>query len=58
MDFILDREGRAWCLEVNTLPGMTPASLIPKAAAAEGMSYAELCEQILLLSLEQRKKEA
>jgi D-alanine-D-alanine ligase-like ATP-grasp enzyme len=37
---------------------MTPASLIPKAAAAEGMSYAELCEQILLLSLEQRKKEA
>jgi len=58
VDFILDGEGRPWCLEVNTLPGMTPASLIPKAAAAEGMSYAELCEQILLLSLEQRKKEA
>ena len=58
VDFILDGEGRPWCLEVNTLPGMTPASLIPKAAAAEGMSYAELCEQIVLLSLEQRKKEA
>ena len=39
-DFILDDEGRAWCLEVNTLPGMTPNSLIPKAAAIEGMSYA------------------
>ena len=45
-DFILDGEGRAWCLEVNTLPGMTPASLIPKAAAVAGMSYGELCEKI------------
>lgn len=50
-DFILDDEGRAWCLEVNTLPGMTPNSLIPKAAAVAGMSYAQLCEQIVLLSL-------
>ena len=50
-DFILDEEGRAWCLEVNTLPGMTPNSLIPKAAAVEGMSYPELCEQIVLLSM-------
>ncbi len=50
-DFILDREGRAWCLEVNTLPGMTPNSLIPKAAAVAGMNYAELCEKIVLLSL-------
>lgn len=56
-DFILDREGRAWCLEVNNLPGMTPASLIPKAAAVEGLSYAQLCEKIVLLSLEERKKE-
>ncbi len=51
-DFILDAEGRAWCLEVNTLPGMTPASLIPKAAAVEGMDYARLCERIVELSLE------
>lgn len=51
VDFILDGEGRAWCLEVNTLPGMTPASLIPKAAAVEGMSYARLCETIVELSL-------
>ncbi len=50
-DFILDAEGRAWCLEVNTLPGMTPASLIPKAAAVAGLDYEELCEEILRLSL-------
>lgn len=55
-DFILDKEGRAWCLEVNTLPGMTPASLIPKAAALEGYSYPQLCEKIVELSLEARKK--
>lgn len=50
-DFILDDKGRAWCLEVNTLPGMTPNSLIPRAAAVEGMSYAQLCEKIVELSL-------
>ncbi len=53
-DFILDKEGRAWCLEVNTLPGMTPASLIPKAAAIEGYTYPQLCEKIVMLSLEAR----
>ncbi len=57
-DFILDGEGKAWCLEVNTLPGMTPNSLIPKAAALAGMSYAQLCEQIVLLSLKSRGFEA
>ena len=36
---------------------MTPASLIPKAAAIEGLSYAQLCEKIVELSLEERKKE-
>lgn len=46
-DFILDREGRAWCLEVNSLPGMTPGSLIPKAARAVGMDYPALCEEII-----------
>ena len=53
-DFILDKEGRAWCLEVNTLPGMTPNSLIPKAAAVADMSYEELCERIVTLSLAER----
>ena len=56
-DFILDAEGRAWCLEVNTLPGMTPASLIPKAAAVAGISYGELCEKIVELSLQVRRGE-
>ena len=50
-DFIMDENGEMWYLETNTLPGVTPNSLIPKAAAVEGMSYAELCEKIVLLSL-------
>lgn len=50
-DFILDNEGCAWCLEVNTLPGMTANSLIPKAARVAGMSYEQLCEKIIELSL-------
>ena len=51
-DFILDENGKAWCLEVNTLPGMTPNSLIPRAAKLEGLDYAHLCERIVELSLE------
>ena len=53
-DFILDDSGKAWCLEINTLPGMTPNSLIPKAAAVEGISYPELCETIIRLSMKAR----
>lgn len=56
-DFILDGEGKAWCLEVNSLPGMTPSSLIPKAGALAGLSYPQLCEKIVLLSMEERAKE-
>ena len=56
-DFILDGEGKAWCLEVNTLPGMTPSSLIPKSAALAGLSYPQLCETIVLLSLKASAKE-
>lgn len=51
-DFILDEEGRIWCLEINTLPGMTPGSLLPKEAKAVGLSYPALCQRILELSLE------
>ena len=51
VDFILDENSDAWCLEANTLPGMTPNSLIPKAARIAGMSYPELCEKIVELSL-------
>lgn len=49
-DMILDQEGRFWCLEANSLPGMTPTSFVPKEAAAVGMSYADVCQEILELS--------
>jgi len=55
-DFILTDEGKAYCLEVNTLPGMTPNSLIPKSAALEGLSYAQLCEKIVQLSMAEKNK--
>ncbi len=50
-DFILDADGTPWCLEANTLPGMTPTSLLPQAAAAVGIDYDELCERMILLAL-------
>lgn len=46
-DLMLDRENRPWLLEMNTSPGMTSHSLVPMAAKAVGMSYAELCMAIL-----------
>ncbi len=46
-DFILDPAGTAWILEVNTLPGMTATSLVPKIAAGSGISFGELCERLL-----------
>lgn len=49
-DFLLDDDGNFWCLEVNSLPGMTSASLVPKEAAAAGMTYNELCEEIVQMS--------
>ena len=48
-DFLLDGAGELWCLEANTLPGMTPSSLLPLAAKAAGLSYNDLCEKIVLL---------
>ncbi len=51
MDFILDENGKAYCLEANSLPGMTPTSLLPQEAAADGISYDELCEKIINISL-------
>lgn len=47
VDFILDRDNNAFCLEANTLPGMTPTSLLPQEALAVGISYCELCERII-----------
>lgn len=49
IDFILSRE-QLYCLEANTLPGMTATSLLPKAAAAAGIDYPELCERIVRLA--------
>ena len=51
IDFMMDAEGRMYCLEANTLPGMTPTSLLPQEAAAKGMSYADLCEKLIQVSL-------
>ena len=43
----MTEDGTPYFLEVNTLPGMTPTSLVPQEAAAVGISYAELCERIV-----------
>ncbi len=53
-DYILDNDGRAWCLEANTLPGMTPTSLLPQEAAAVGIDYGELCERIAFLAVKDK----
>lgn len=47
VDFMVDGEDRAYCLEVNTIPGMTELSLIPKAAAAAGVSFVRVVEMVL-----------
>ena len=55
-DFILTADGEPWFLEINTLPGMTPTSLLPQEASAVGIGYAQLCEKIVEASLEARKQ--
>lgn len=50
VDFRLDDDGAPFCLEVNTLPGMTSQSLLPKGAAALGIEFDELCEKIIEFS--------
>lgn len=54
-DFLLTDAGDIYCLEVNTLPGMTPTSLLPQEAKANGIEYGELCELIIEKSLEKYK---
>jgi D-alanine-D-alanine ligase len=56
VDFRMDADGGLWCLEVNTLPGLTAASLLPRAAAAVGISFPELCERICHGALARRGK--
>ena len=57
VDFLVDENGEPFCLEANTLPGMTPTSLLPQEAAVEGMNYADLCEKIIEISLAKYKTE-
>lgn len=52
VDFRLDPKGALWCLEANTLPGMTAMSLLPQSAEALGMSFDQVCETILARALE------
>ena len=55
-DFMMRANGEMFCLEVNTLPGMTPTSLMPQEAAVVGMNYADFCEKIIEVSLERYKR--
>ena len=52
VDELLNEDGDIYCLEINTLPGMTGTSLLPQEAAAVGMSYDELTKKIIEISLE------
>ncbi len=54
VDVLLDEQGRPFVLEANTIPGMTETSLLPKSAAAAGISFLELCKLIAELSLKTR----
>jgi len=56
VDFILANDGSPYVLEINTIPGMTEASLLPEAAGVAGISYGELCERIIELSLARFRK--
>jgi len=58
IDFRLDDAGELYCLEANTLPGMTDLSLVPQAAVAAGVSFPELCDRIARLALDQRRASA
>ena len=52
VDFRLDKNNECWLLEINTLPGMTETSLFPMAAKAIGLSFEDLIDKIIKLSLE------
>ncbi len=56
IDFMMDLKENLYCLEANTLPGMTKTSLLPQEAKAIGMEYEDLCEKIIEISMEKCKK--
>jgi D-alanine-D-alanine ligase len=56
VDFRLDPQNQPWCLEVNTIPGMTPTSLVPMAAKAAGFSYEQVVQRMLDMALEEARR--
>ncbi len=56
IDFRRDPQGHFWCLEANSLPGMTAASLLPQAARAAGIGFNELCERICRAALKKHEQ--
>ena len=55
IDFRLDAQGIFWCLEANTLPGMTAASLFPKGAAAAGLTFPQVCDRLCRIAIEEHR---
>ena len=51
VDVMMDRDENVYCLEANTLPGMTPMSLLPQEAAATGLDFGALCEKLISVSV-------
>ena len=56
IDYIVDKDNNVWCLEANTLPGMTPTSLMPQEAKAVGIDYDSLCEKIAELAYKKKSR--
>lgn len=56
IDFRLDEDGVFWCLEANTLPGMTAASLFPKGAKAAGISFKQVCDRLCRIAIEEHAR--
>ena len=54
IDFMMDESGAMYCLEANTLPGMTPTSLFPQEAQAKGLDFADLCEKLIAVSKKEK----
>ena len=57
MDFLLNEQGELFCLEANTLPGMTPTSLLPQEAAVLGIAFGDLCEKLIQVSSEKYSRD-
>lgn len=58
VDILLDRNNTPWVLEVNTIPGFTQTSLLPKAARAAGISFEDLCERIIQMAIKRLDRDA